>query len=252
VIPHGGEAMSRFYAPPEKINGDTILIDGTEARHIINVMRLGENDTVTVFDGTGKEYVGFVKKIKQHAVLVQVVETRVPKPDRGPSVTLAQALPKKDKMDYVVEKATELGVVSIIPLISERTVVRLKKDKADTRISRWKRIALAASKQCGRTDVPEIASLQKYYNALDLSNSFDLTLDACLAENTIPVKDAFSGFSAGKVLIFIGPEGGFTPDEIKMTRRVPGIRCISLGSRVLKSDTAGLYLLSVLNYEFSS
>jgi len=252
--------MSRFYTSPENIKDNTILIDGQEARHILNVMRLKENDKVVVFDGTGKEYTGFIKEIhrrqgfggqaKPKALTVEVVTTRVPKPEALPEITLAQAIPKKGKMDYIVEKATELGVSDIIPFVSERTIVKIDREKGEGRVRRWRRIAKEAAKQCGRTDIPEVKSAQKFYNVIDNVNDYDLCLVACLAEDRISIKDALSDFRTGKIIVFIGPEGDFTPDEITMAKDI-NCKFISLGKRVLKSDTAGIFVLSVLNYELS-
>lgn len=242
--------MPRFFAPKENIKENLIYIDGQEARHILNAMRLKENDKVIVFDGTGKEYTGFIKQAKPKSVTVEIISTKTPKVDTLPEITLAQAVPKKEKMDYIVEKATELGVHTVIPIISERTIVRLEEDKANNKAARWKKIAKETAKQCGRTKVPEIKDVKKFYNAIDDINNFDLALLACLAEDTISLKDAISDFATGKIIIFIGPEGDFTPEEIKMAK-VTSCKFVSLGNRTLKSDTAGVYVLSVLNHEFS-
>lgn len=242
--------MSRFYAPKENIKGDLIYIDGREARHILNVMRLKENDKVVVFDGTGAEYAGFIKEARPKSLTVEIISTRAPKIPALPEITLAQAIPKKEKMDYVIEKATELGVHSIIPLISERTIVRFENDKTIDKLARWKKIAIEAAKQCGRTSVPEVKDIQKFYDTIDKVNSFDLALMACLSGETIGLKEAVSGFKAGKIIVFIGPEGDFAPDEILIAKDT-SCKFISLGRRILKSDTAGIFVLSVLNYEFS-
>jgi len=242
--------MSRFFASKENVKGDLIYIDGREARHILNVMRLKENDKVIVFDGTGKEYTGFIKQVKLKSLTVGIISTRTPKVEILPEITLAQAIPKKEKMDYIVEKATELGIRSIIPVVTERTIVRFESDKAPAKLARWKKIAVEAAKQCGRHDVPEIKDIQKFYNAVDNINDFDLALMACISEGTVDFKEAISGFEAGKIIVFIGPEGDFTPDEILMAKDT-SCKFISLGARTLKSDTAGLFVLSVLNHEFS-
>lgn len=227
-----------------------IYIDGQEARHILNVMRLKENDKVIVFDGTGKEYTGFIKQTKPKSLTVEIISTKAPKREALPEITLAQSIPKKEKMDYIVEKATELGVRSIIPLVSERTIVKLEEARALDRVQRWKKIAREAAKQCGRPDVPEIENVQKFYNTVDIVNNFDLAFMPCLSEDVIPLKEAVKGFETGKIIVFIGPEGDFTPEEIKMAKDT-SCKLVSLGNRVLKSDTAGLLVLSVLNYEFS-
>ena len=243
--------MPRFYTSEENVKGDLIHIDGQEARHILNVMRMKEGDKVVVFDGTGSEYMGFIKNTKPRSLVVQVVSRATPKVSVFPRITLAQAIPKKERMDNIVEKATELGVHSIIPVITERTVVVPGEAGARNKISRWKNISLAAAKQCGRTDIPEIGNVQNFYNLIDEIDGYDMVLMAHLSDNTIPLKEAISDFKAGKVMIFVGPEGDFTPDEITMAEKCQRCRFVTLGKRVMKSDTAGLYILSVLNYELS-
>lgn len=242
--------MSRFFAPKENIKDNLIHIDGREARHIQNVMRLKESDKVVVFDGTGAEYTGFIKEVKPKSLTVEIISTKLPAAETPPEITLAQAIPKRGKMDYIVEKATELGVRGIIPIISERTIVRVESGKEPKKIERWRKIALAASKQCGRRDVPEIKEPQKFYNAIDKINNFDLALMPCFSESVIPIKEALSDLRGGRTVVFIGPEGDFTPEEIEMARNTT-CKLVSLGKKVLKSDTAGLYVLSVLNYELS-
>ncbi|MFH1878582.1 MAG: RsmE family RNA methyltransferase [Candidatus Omnitrophota bacterium] len=118
--------MSRFYVPHKNIHTDHIIVDGQEARHILDVMRMNDGDTVVVFDGTGVEYSGFIKESnrKNKTLIIETVSVKKPLPDSLPGITLAQAIPKQNKMDYIVEKATELGVSVIIPLISKRTIVR--------------------------------------------------------------------------------------------------------------------------------
>ena len=243
--------MSRFFAPKKNVKGNNIHIDGREAKHILNVMRLKKNDNVVVFDGTGKEYSGFIKEAKTKSLIVEVVSIKTPKRESLPEIMLVQAIPKKEKMDFIIEKATELGVSSIAPVVTERTIVSLEEDKAIERVERWRRLALEAAKQCGRDDVPEIKNIQKFYNFIYDKNESDLTLMACLKEDTIDFSRAMADFKSGKVTVFIGPEGDFTPDEIKMAESSANCKFISLGKRVLKSDTAGLYVLSVLNYELS-
>jgi len=242
--------MSRFYAPRENVKGNNILIDGDEAHHILAVMRLKQSDKVVVFDGSGKEYTGFIKEAKPKSLIVEIISTKTPRPGSLPEITLVQALPKKHKMDYIIEKATELGVASVIPVVSERTVVKVTEEKAAQKIRRWRKIATAASKQCGRRDIPGIMPVAKFYNVIDSVNDYDLALMACFAEDTVSVESALSEFESGKIIVFIGPEGDFTPAEIAMAGDA-NCRFISLGPRVLKSDTAGIFLLSVLNYELS-
>ncbi|MFH1837451.1 MAG: RsmE family RNA methyltransferase [Candidatus Omnitrophota bacterium] len=243
--------MSRFYVPKEYINSGEINIRGKEAHHILGVMRLKEGDEVRVFDGTGCEYVGFIKEANEKGkrVTIEVIRTERPSETRRPEIVLAQAVPKKKKMEYIVEKATELGVSKIIPLISERTIVRPrdKKDR-DAMTARWKRISLEASKQCGRKDVPEIEDMTLLIELMGKMEEYDLVLMACLTEERISLKEALRDAFKGKILILIGPEGDFSPEEARMVHK-DNCKLISLGERVLKSDTAGLFVLSAISYE---
>lgn len=243
--------MSRFFVPTEAVRGNKILITGEEAHHILDVMRLKALDKVTAFDGTGKEYVGFIKEVKRKALVVEIVQTRMP-PDLGRTrITLIQAIPKKDKMDYVVEKSTELGVHSIIPVMTKRTIARWDDRKRSKNAERWRRIARESSKQCGRASVPAIEAIKDFDDVVRNSTDYDLAIIAALSDDALSLKDAISGFSGGKAAIAIGPEGDFTPDEIRKAREA-NFKLVNLGPRVLKSDTAGLAVLAILNYEFSS
>ena len=242
--------MSRFYVPKESIKGKIITITGDEAHHILDVMRLKVLDKVVSFDGTGKEYTGFIKDVRPKSLTVEIVETRKTPKRALAAITLIQAIPKKDKMDYIVEKSTELGVNSIIPIITERTIPSWDDRKRNIQAERWSKIAREASKQCGRTDVPEIGSIQDFKNIVKNPNPYDLSLIAALSEEAMELKDILSGFRGRNLAIAIGPEGDFTDSEIRDARNA-GFKLISLGERVLKSDTAGLALLAILNYEFS-
>ncbi len=243
--------MSRFYVPKESVEGGRIVIRGKEAHHILDVMRLKKMDKVVTFDGTGKEYFGVIKEADAKSLIVEITDTRVLRSDKRAFITLIQAIPKKDKMDYIIEKGTELGVDAIMPVISERTIVDWDEKKKALSVERWKRIALEASKQCGRADIPEIGIIRDYNDMIGLNTCFDLAMIAALSEEARPLRDVLAGFGAGKVAVAIGPEGDFVPAEIE-TARNAGFKLINLGSRVLKSDTAGLAVLAIMSYEFSS
>ena len=243
--------MSRFYVPKENVNlnKNEIVIDGEEAHHLLGVMRLKGDDSVIVFDGTGFEYAGFIKKVSpnQKVVTVEIVKTEKPTPEKLQKITLVQAIPKKAKMEYIIEKATELGVFKIIPVVTARTIVRPDEDGRKSKALRWRKIASEASKQCGRVEVPEVDDIVRVEHLDD----YDLILFACVSGGTIPIKKALSGFKSGRIAVLIGPEGGFTPEETGMLKEKGNCKFVSLGMRVLKSDTAGIFVLSSLNYEFS-
>ena len=243
--------MSRFYVPKEAVRAGAIFVSGDEAHHILDVMRLKVSDEVVAFDGSGKEYVGFVKEAGHKSLTIQISRTREAAEKASKSVTLIQAITKKDKMDYIVEKATELGVGSIVPVVTERTIVRWDDEKKSSSVKRWQRIAREAAKQCGRLDVPDIAAVRSFDEAAKDMSKYDRVLLAALADGAVILREALKDFSGKDIAVAIGPEGDFTPKEIAIARQ-SNTRLVNLGQRVLKSDTAGLAVLAILNYEFSN
>ncbi|MDD5137013.1 MAG: 16S rRNA (uracil(1498)-N(3))-methyltransferase [Candidatus Omnitrophica bacterium] len=243
--------MSRFFVPSEAVSGNSIIVTGKEAHHILDVMRLKMFDTVVTFDGTGKEYVGVINDISRNSLTIGITEIRTSSEKEISSITLLQALPKKEKMDYIVQKSTELGVHSIVPVLTERTIPVWDEAKMRAQAARWKKIATEAAKQCGRVDIPEISPISKFTDAIKDFPGFDMRLIAVLSDEAVPLKNAIGGLVSGKVVLAIGPEGDFTADETAAAKKY-SFKPISLGRRVLKSDTAGLALLSILNYELSN
>ncbi|KJJ85696.1 16S ribosomal RNA methyltransferase RsmE [Candidatus Omnitrophus magneticus] len=249
--------MSRFFAPKKNIDQEKslIFIDGKEAHHIINVMRLGELDDVIIFDGEGNEYIGSIFSIdtKNHRVIVKILSSHKGPLETPNEIHLLQAIPKKDKMEYIIEKATELGVKKIIPVITDRTIVRPDKMSSLSKNTRWNLISETSAKQCGRADIPEIAPIQKYDDALKKWEEYSLILCASLTKKNVYIKDALKKNTGNiqKILLMIGPEGDFSPEEISQIEDHPNCVLISLGKLVLKSDTAGLFALSVISYELA-
>jgi 16S rRNA (uracil1498-N3)-methyltransferase len=243
--------MHRFYCSPQDIKADTISIKDKEAHHIAKVMRLKEKDAVVVFDGKGKEYVGFIQKVLPKEVMVKIQEVKSLHQElRYPKITLAIALPKKGKMDYIIEKCTELGVDTIIPIRTERTIVSPKEDKKSNRIARWEKIAIEASKQSRRTVLPILKQIKQFNKLLLEVRDHDLSLLFCLTdEKREELPEILSKFKGEKVLSIIGPEGDFTPQEINLAKEA-GCKLASLGQRILKVDTAATAIMAILNYEF--
>ncbi len=243
--------MSRFYVNKESIKTTSIYISGKEAHHILGVMRLKLLDDVVVFDGTGKEYAGVIKKADRKSLEVEIKEIRNAPRKEFHIVTLIQAIPKKEKMDYICEKATELGVFSIIPVTTERTIPDWGSEKKASLVERWRRIGREAAKQCGRLDIPEVRPIMPVEEAIKAVNGYDLKLIAALNNKTIELKDALKSCKSAKKAIAIGPEGDFTAEEIDAAVK-SNFLIVNLGPLTLKSDTAGLAVLSVMNYEYSS
>ncbi|MDP2929683.1 MAG: RsmE family RNA methyltransferase [Candidatus Omnitrophota bacterium] len=279
--------MSRFFVSKEFVKGNSIHISQKEAHHILNVMRLKVSDEVTVFDGTGKEYVGIIKKSGHRSLEVEIKEVRKSAGKEDYSVTLIQAIAKKDKMDYISQKATELGVFCIVPVVTERTIPDWNNEKKTSMVERWQRISLEAAKQCGRLDIPEISRIVSFEElirhceepkaiaclaALGFAErrarplaspviasplkglamtvwDYDIKLIAALSDKAIKIKDVLRGRRGMKIAIAIGPEGDFTPEEIEEAVRA-GFKVVNLGPLTLKSDTAGPAVLSMINYEY--
>src|SRR4030067_649448 len=168
--------MPRFYIPHPHVESEMLKIGGAEARHIRRVLRLKAGDGVVVFDGSGKEYEGTIVEEGPTSVLVRIQNVFPSKKESCLEITLAQSLLKGEKMDYLIQKATELGVKEIIPFFSSRSIPLLEKSKKLGRYHRWEKIAIAASKQCGRGIVPDIKPLQDYFETLSVPSGETLRL----------------------------------------------------------------------------
>jgi 16S rRNA (uracil1498-N3)-methyltransferase len=244
--------MSTFFVPPECITGKIALITGQDTHHILDVMRLKKGDNITFFDGSGRFYQGKILDTAKKRVKVQIERVRQENPLSDLEVTLVQSLPKKSRMDYIIEKCTELGVHSIVPCQTARTVVKLGRERQSLRKLRWQRLALEAAKQSGRTTIPQVKNLMLWPDVLSDLRDFDLKLIFCLGEKTQKIKDVLRARDdVRRLALFIGPEGDFTPDEVLQAGEA-GCIAVSLGRTVLKSDTAAVSVLAMVNYELRS
>jgi 16S rRNA (uracil1498-N3)-methyltransferase len=236
--------MHRFYLP----NLQQPLLSAEEAHHALNVLRLKVGATLNVFDGRGHEAQARIAETTKDSVRLTILQhsNTASLPCR---ITLAQAIPKKS-MDLIVQKATELGVATIVPLVSERSVVKLDEDSR--RMDRWREIALEACKQCGNNWLPEIQPPRKARDFLNSPGKSDLKLIASLQPDSKPLK-AILGEAAkpSSILILIGPEGDFTPAELGFAKSA-GCLPLSLGPLVLRADTAAIYTLSILHHELQT
>jgi len=226
--------MHRFFLP----NLDSLLLTDEEAHHCRDVFRLCSGDIIEAFDGRGNAARCRIESLTKREVRLAALEQRSvpPLPCR---ITLAAAVIKKN-FDYIIQKATELGVTGIAPLITERTIVRADKTP------RWTEIALEACKQCGNNWLPAIVPAQSLDDFLRAPNHFDLKLVAALHPDATPAKNVIR--AARSVCVLIGPEGDFTPAEYAAIAAA-GFRPITLGPLVLRADTAALYALSVVHHE---
>ena len=240
--------MARFYVPQPQIEKGTLKVEGEEVKHIRKVLRLRAGDEVTVFDGLGREFEGTIVDEGFSSVVIKVQNVYSSKGDSPLEVTLAQSLLKGEKMDYLIQKATELGVKEMIPFLSSRSVPLVDKPGGLKRHHRWERIAIEASKQCGRGVVPKIESVQGYSEMLRKASQNTLCLILWEKEG-VRLKEVLEGSGKRKKVFFIiGPEGGFSREEVEEAKRA-GFIPVTLGRKILRAETASLCFLSILQYE---
>lgn len=241
----------RFYVSPEAIFPERSIIeikDKKEIHHIRDVMRLEKGAEVDIFDGKGTGYSGDIKDIKRDSIVINIKEVKSFKDNPLYKITLFQAMPKRGKMDFIIEKAVELGVDTIVPIITERTIPVLK-DRAQKKKDRWQRLAKAVSKQCGRLKLPVISDILDFNEVLAEAKKSELVLFSALDKDALPLSAILKAGCPNSVSVFIGPEGDFSDKEISVARS-KGFSICSLGSLVLKVETASIYVLSSLNYEY--
>lgn len=241
--------MPRFYIPRPRIEDQWLKIEGAEARHIQRALRLGTGDSIVVFDGSGKEYEGKIIRKERTSVVIQITRLFSSGEESLLEITLAQSLLKGEKMDYLIQKATELGVKEIIPFFSARSVPLLDRSKSLEKVGRWERIAIGASKQCGRGRIPKIDHLRDYADMLSLPTRESLRL--ILSERGGGKLKEILRKSEGKrnVFFIVGPEGGWSQQELEEAKGM-GFIPISMGQRILRAETASLCMLSILQYEW--
>lgn len=241
--------MYQFFVDPHNINGNKIIIDGADVNHIKNVLRMRPGEEIAVSNGIdGKEYRCGIVNISD----VVECELRFVKEDGVEllsKITLFQGFPKGDKMEFIVQKAVELGVYEIVPVFMKRSIVKLDEKKAASRVNRYQGIAEAAAKQSKRAIVPKIHSCVTMKEAIQLAKEMDIVLVPYeLAENMSSTRKILSGIEADKSIgFFIGPEGGIDGEEIVALRDI-GAKEITLGKRILRTETAAMTLLSWFVY----
>jgi 16S rRNA (uracil1498-N3)-methyltransferase len=243
----------RFYIPAGRWLLNRLTLEGSEAHHCIEVLRLGVGSKVVVFNGHGSEVTAEIVEVDKNVVRLKYLQSAKAEPLRC-SITLAQAIPKGKHMELIVQKATELGVAKIVPLLSERTVVQLDQDEADKKREKWQHVIIEAAKQCGQNRLPDVSEPMTPKQFFSEFDRYELPLIASLQADARSFKGALSDFRehhgrrAKSALMLIGPEGDFTPAESSLARSA-GCIPVSLGPIVLRTETAALYSLSVLAYE---
>lgn len=226
-----------------------LTLTGGVAKRLTRVLRLGMGDTFVAVDGEGGEHLLEIIAVSGKSVVVERRAWRTVSREASRRLTVAQAMPKGQKMDLIVQKCVELGVVRLVPMRTERTVVHLD-GKETERQRRWQKIAEEAAAQCGRTKVPEVAAPQTLTEALGLCAEVDACLLLDESEQTTRLRDALNALpQAQHIALLVGPEGGFSPSEIQTAHRY-GAQSVSLGARVLRTETAAMVAAALILYHY--
>ena len=244
--------MQRFFVEPHQIDEGThqIHILGSDVNHISNVLRMKQGEELWISDGGKKEYRCTIEEFSPDEVLLHIIYAQEPDYELQSRIYLFQGLPKADKMELIIQKAVELGVYEVIPVETKRCVVKLDGKKAAKKVGRWKQIAESAAKQSKRMLIPNVHEVLTFKEALKYAESMDVRLIPYeLAKGMQETKEILADIQPGQSIgIFIGPEGGFEEKEVE-TAISEGAKPITLGKRILRTETAGLAILSVLMFQ---
>jgi len=244
--------MHRFFCTVPEISGDKIIINNREQiHHLKDVLRAKPGEEVMLFDCSGNEYITELEKLSDTSLLFKIKGKHIYRSVKKYLLTIACAIPKKSKMDDIIDKLTQLGVDRIIPLKTERVIIKLDRHKEILRHERWKKIALAASQQSQRHVLPVIEQIKDIREVLSACKDVDLKLMPTLSGERNTLKDVLKSAKPASVLVFIGPEGDFTDEEVALARK-SGCIPVTLGDLVLRVETAAVCVASFIGlYENS-
>lgn len=242
--------MYHFFVTPSQIADGYAVITGQDVNHIRNVLRMKQGEQVAVRDGISRNYICELETIGAEEIRARILSSEEDSSELPARLCLFQGLPKSDKMELIIQKAVELGAYEIIPVATRRAVVKLDKKKEEAKVKRWSAIAESAAKQSGRMRIPQVKGVMSLSEAFAYAGNFDLNLIPYeLAEGMAQTREVLSQVRPGmQVGIFIGPEGGFDVEEVEAAVAA-GIHPITLGRRILRTETAGLTALSILMFQ---
>ncbi|MDO4267620.1 MAG: 16S rRNA (uracil(1498)-N(3))-methyltransferase [Eubacteriales bacterium] len=242
--------MYHFFVTPAQIEDGYAVITGQDVNHIRNVLRMKPGEKVGIRDGISRSYVCELEELGTDRIRARILSEETDSSELPARLYLFQGLPKGDKMEFIIQKAVELGVYQIIPVATRRAVVKLDGRKEEAKRKRWNAIAESAAKQSGRMLVPEVTGVMTLSEALSISGAFDINLipyelEEGMERTKAVLNQVRPGMSVG---IYIGPEGGFDVEEVEQARAC-GVHPVTLGRRILRTETAGLTALSILMFQ---
>ena len=245
--------MYHFFSEHEHIHDTYIDIVGSDVNHIKNVLRLKTGDSLLISSGDNIDYTCHIAQINEEHIRADIDSVDERGRELASKIYLFQGLPKADKMELVIQKAVELGAFEVIPVAMKRSVVKLDAKKAESKVKRWNAIAESAAKQSKRSILPQVSDVVTFAQAVKMASEMDLKLVPYeLAEGMEQTKQLIESVKPGqRIAIFIGPEGGFDPEEIR-TATEAGIHPITLGKRILRTETAGFTTIAWLMYQLEN
>lgn len=238
--------MHHFFVLPQAVEGDKVTITGPDVNHIRNALRMRQGESLLISDGEGNDYHCRISLIESGLVEAQVIERRESR-ELPVRLYLFQGLPKSDKMELIIQKAVELGAYEIIPVITKNAVVKLDAKKERSKLERWQAISESAAKQSGRSKIPKVEKVMLLKEALEMASGLDRILipyENQSGMDTMRKALEETGEDTRSIAVFIGPEGGFDESEILLAKE-KGAVPVSLGRRILRTETAGLAILSL-------
>ena len=241
-------SMRRFFVPPEVFADGCATISGDLFRHMVKVLRLKPGTGVLLADGRGTEFTGIIDSVGKENLVVTIQESRVAAPDAAvPRITLFQGLPKGDKLEFILQKTTELGVAEVIPFAAARSVSRIRKGEEAEKVVRWQRIVQEAARQSGRSSVPQVSLAGSMAEVVNMSGQAVKFL-LWEGENVNRLKDTLAGLAKPEAIaLIVGPEGGLTAEEAAIATD-NGFIPVSLGPRIVRTETAGLAMMAILQF----
>lgn len=246
--------LTRVYVETPVATGKRLVVDGSAANHITRVLRLRSGDRLTVFDGSGGEFGARIEEFRKNSVVVTVEDHRPLDRESPLPLTLAQGISRGERMDWIIQKATELGTSRIVPLFTKRSMVRLDEKQADRKLQHWRAIAIAACEQCGRNKLPELAAPVDFCDVLPADDSgatrllLSPTGDLRIEDLQGMGQDVRQRASKG-ITVLIGPEGGLADVE-QEAALAAGFKAVRLGPRVLRTETAAIAALTIIQRYF--
>lgn len=245
--------MHHFFVEKGQVGSEYITITGADVNHIKNVLRMKQGEEILVSNKEDKDYLCVILEMGQESVTAEIIEAREGTTELPSKIYLFQGLPKSDKMELIIQKAVELGVYEIIPVATKRAVVKLDAKKEESKLKRWQGISESAAKQSKRMVIPRVAGVMSFKEAVAYASGLDSSIIPYEhAEGMRHTKDTIAKMAPGTGIgVFIGPEGGFDDSEIELAL-ANNIIPVTLGKRILRTETAGLTALSVIMFQLEN